>query len=92
MDNLLHNVNDLPTATRSVVETLVGHPLRDDQRLYIVAFDPVEERSTEVRRAAWDELQKIMEVMKNNARDSGRSADEIDRLIDEACESVRYGG
>ena len=85
MEQLLHNVNELPATARSTVEMLIGHALRDDQRLYIVALDSVEQRSIEDRRVAWEELRKIIEVMQNNARGSGKSADEIDRLIDEAC-------
>lgn len=39
MQSSLHNVADLPAATRAAVEALVGRPLRDDQQLYILAVD-----------------------------------------------------
>jgi hypothetical protein len=92
MEKLLHNVNELPASARSTVENLVGHPLRDDQQLYIVALDASVEPVREQRRAAWDELKSMLDVMHENARQSGRAPEEIDRLVDEACESVRYGG
>ena len=35
MDKSLHNVSDLPQADRSAVEAIVGHPLQNDDVLYI---------------------------------------------------------
>jgi hypothetical protein len=43
MDRLLYNVGELSTPARSAVEGLMGHPLRDDQRLYIVALEAADE-------------------------------------------------
>ncbi len=92
MDKAIHNVNELAASARTTVETLMGHPLRDDQQLFIVALDGVSEPPQEQRRTAWTELKSMLEVMQQNASQSGRSPQEIDRLIDEACDSVRYGG
>ncbi len=89
---MVHNVNELPAGARSAVETLVGHALRDDQQLNIVALDGAVEPKTAQRLAEWNELTTMLDVMHENARQSDRSPQEIDRLIDEACESVRYGG
>jgi hypothetical protein len=92
MDKLFHNVNDLPASARSVVENLIGHPLRDDQQLFMIAIDPLAEPPKAQRRAAWNELKGLFDVMHENVKQSGRSQEEIDQLVDEACESVRYGG
>jgi len=35
MDNIVRNVRDIAPGDRSAIEHLVGHPLRDDQRLVI---------------------------------------------------------
>lgn len=91
MEKPLHNVHDLPGPTRSAVESLVG-PLRDDQQLYIVAIDRASETASAERHATWQEVQKLIDVMQENVRRSGISADELDRLIDRECSAVRYGG
>jgi len=91
MEGFLRNVGDLSGPARSAVEGLVGHSLRDDQRLYIVALDPTAEASPEDRRAAWRELQLGLDEMQENARRSGLPAEQIELAIDEACDDVRYG-
>ena len=90
MDKTLHNVADLPAATRSAVEALVGHPLRDSQKLYILALERIEPPADQ-RQQAWDELTEILNESHENVRKSGVSPDEVERLIDEACAEVRYG-
>jgi hypothetical protein len=91
MESFLHNVNELPGPAGSAVESLLGHPLRDDQQLFIAALDSAPAPAVEDRRAAWDELQKIVAVMHENVVKSALSPAEIDRLIDAECDAVRYG-
>ena len=91
MDKLFHNVGDLSNPDRSAVENLMGHPLRDDQQLYIVALDAVAEPVAAERQSAWDDLQAIIADAKDNVGQSPESADNIERVIDEACNDVRYG-
>jgi hypothetical protein len=91
MEKLLHNVSELPAPTRSAVEGLMGHPLRDSQQLYIVAIDEPLEPTLETRREAWIELQGMMAEMREAAGRSGLASDKIERIIDESCEEVRYG-
>lgn len=91
MDKLLHNVGDLPSSERSAVETIIGHELRDDQQLYIVALDAVVEPTEATRREAWSELEEIIAESHHNVRQSGVSQEELERTIDETCDEVRYG-
>jgi hypothetical protein len=91
MDNSLHNVADLPFPERSAVESLLGHPLRDDQQLYIVALDSAVEPTATDRRQAWSELEEVLLESHQNVRDSGVSQEELERTIDQACDDVRYG-
>jgi hypothetical protein len=91
MEQLLHNVDQLSSATRSAVEALIGHPLRDDQQLYIAAIKKTADPSVEERRHAWDELQKIIADLHSTTRRSGAPAEQVERTIDEECETVRYG-
>ena len=91
VDKLLYNVGDLPSHERSAVEAIIGHALRDDQQLYIVALDAAVEPSVAVRRQAWNELEEIIAEAHRNVRDSGATSEELERTIDEACDEVRYG-
>jgi hypothetical protein len=91
MDKLLHNVGDLTSPQRSGVESILGHALRDDQQLFIVAFDRATEPTASSRRQAWSELQEVIQEAHQNVRNSGVSSDELERTIDQACDDVRYG-
>jgi hypothetical protein len=91
MDKLLQNAGDLPASARSAVESLMGHALRDDQPVYIVALDAAKEPPAQQRREALNDLQEIMDEMHANVRKTGISADEVERTIDQACDEVRYG-
>jgi hypothetical protein len=91
MDKLLHNVGDLPSSERFAVESIIGHALRDDQQLYIVALDAASQPAAEVRQQAWHELEKIIAEAHNDVRTSGVTPEELEQTIDEACNEVRYG-
>jgi|GEM_PF-2644030 hypothetical protein len=91
MEKSLHNVSDLSVDARSVVESLIGHPLPDRQAFYIVTLDANGEPSEAQRDQAWQELEVMMAQMQRSAAASGLADDEIDRLIDQTCEEVRYG-
>jgi hypothetical protein len=91
MDKLLHNVGDLPSPERFAVESIIGHVLRDDQQLYIIALDAAAVPTTAVRRQAWNELEKIIAEAHDTVRTSGVSREQLEQTIDEACNEVRYG-
>jgi len=91
MDKLLQNAGDLPASARSAVESLMGHALRDDQPVYIVALDTMAEPPVEQRRQAWADLQEIMAEMQDVVQQSGITPEELERVIDEECDQVRYG-
>ena len=91
MDKLVHNVGDLPFPERSAVEAIIGHALRDDQQLVIVALDAAVAPAANVRRQAWNELEAIIAEAHQNVRDTGVTPEELERTIDEACNEVRYG-
>jgi hypothetical protein len=91
MDKLLHTVGDLPSPERSAVEAILGHALRDDQQLYIVALDAAVEPAPAERRQAWTELESIIAEAHQNVRESGVSQEELERTIDDACAEARKG-
>jgi hypothetical protein len=51
------------------------------------AYEPSPERHQE----AAGELQLMIDQMHANVRASGRSSAELERVIDEECDAVRYG-
>ncbi len=91
MEKHLHNVGDLPAPARSVVEGLMGRPLRDNQQVFIVAFDDVTEPPAEDRRQAWQELAAIIADTHARVRQTGATANQLEQAIDEACDEVRFG-
>ena len=91
MDKLVHNVGDLRSPERSAVEAIIGHALRDDQQLYIVALDAAIEPTAADRRQAWNELEEIIAEAHDHVRDSGVTPEELEQTIHEACNEVRYG-
>jgi hypothetical protein len=91
MEKSLHNIADLPDAARSAVESLVGHPLRKDDVLYITTLGIASEPVPTEQQAAWDELESIIAESQRNAKASGLSPEIIDALIDEESAAVRYG-
>ncbi|HEY4234606.1 MAG TPA: hypothetical protein VGM76_14325 [Lacipirellulaceae bacterium] len=91
MDTFLQNVGDLPSPARAAVEGLIGHPLRDDQQLYIAAFGSSAEPASDSRNKSWDDLQLIISDMRKNLPQSGAPSERIEQVIDEECDAVRYG-
>lgn len=90
MDKLLHNVGELPFPERSAVEAIIGYTLRDDQQLYIVAVDAAVEPADTDRRQAWSELEAIIADAHDNVRGAGVAPEELERMIDQSCDEVRY--
>ncbi len=91
MDKSFHNVSDLPEASRSAVEAIVGHPLQSDDVLYVAAFRVETKPTAAEHNAAWDELMSIIAEMHRHVVTAGLSPEQIDASIDSECEAVRYG-
>jgi hypothetical protein len=90
MERSIHHVADLPEAARAAVEGLVGHPLHNDEVIWIGTLGVQAEPLEHERNAAWDEMESIIAQMQNNAARSGLSLEQIDALIDTECAAVRY--
>lgn len=87
MGRAFYHVADLPDAARSEVERLVGHPLRNDDILYVASLGVQDEQHATDRNAAWDEVENLIRETQASAAKSGLSSEQIDALID----AVRYG-
>lgn len=91
MERCLHHVSDLSADARSAVEAIVGHPLASGDVLYIAALGVRTEPLAAEQRAAWDELESIMDQMRQHAAQSGLSPERIDEVIDSESAVLRYG-
>jgi hypothetical protein len=91
MEKHLHNVEELAASTRSVVEDLMGRPLRDDEQVYIVAIERGADPSIDQRKQAWGELNEILAEIREHVTLARTSTADVERTIDEECHDVRYG-
>jgi hypothetical protein len=89
VEGSLHNVADLPNDARSAIEGLVGHPLSNNEVLYIATLSAPASPLPAERHAAWDEVEAIISHVQRSAAASGLSPDQIDALLDAECASVR---
>ena len=82
MQGSIHPVADLGESARSAMESLVGHPLGNDEFVYVASLGVQADVTPAERHAAWDEVEAVISQMRQNVASSGRSSDQIDALID----------
>lgn len=90
MQRSIHPVAGLSDASRSGVESLVGHSLQNDEMVYVATLGIQKEPAPAQRETAWDELESIIAETQQSAAKSGLSGEQIDNLIDAECAAVRY--
>jgi hypothetical protein len=90
MERSLHHVADLGESARSAVEGLVGHPLGNDDVIYVASLGVQAGATPAERNEAWDEVEAVIAQMQQNAARSGLSSEQIAALIDAECAAVRY--
>jgi hypothetical protein len=90
MEGSIYHVADLGESARSAVEGLVGHPLGNDELIYVASLGVQAEATPAERREAWDEVAAIIGEMQQNVAHSRLSPEQIDTLIDAECEAARY--
>jgi hypothetical protein len=91
MEKHLHSVADLSDSARTTVEGLIGRLLRDDQQVYILPLDRAAEPPAQQRQEAWNDLREILDEVHQSVRATAIPAEQIEQIVDEACEHVRYG-
>jgi hypothetical protein len=91
MDGTLHNVSDLREPVRLAVEGLVGHPLSNNQVIYVATLGTQAEPAAAERAAAWDAVEAALAQMQQSAARSQLTPEQIDELLDAECEAVRRG-
>ena len=86
--NISRNVGDLPARDKQSLEHLLGKPLEGTERVYIVAFDPVQP-TNEQRLHSAAEIEKVLDQAKKSADVQGVTDDDIDEAVDEAMDHIR---
>jgi hypothetical protein len=86
--NFSRNVGDLPARDKQSLEHLLGKPLEGTERVYIVAFDPVQP-TNEQRLQSAAKIEQVLHKVKKSADDLGVTDDDIDEVVDEAMDHIR---
>jgi hypothetical protein len=82
-----HKTLALPANAKEVLEKLLGRRLADDEEVSIWASRPHAAPTGKAREQAWRMLSQHLDGM---AAKTNGSAEEIEKLIDEACDEVRH--
>jgi hypothetical protein len=90
-EKLLHNVAELSVFARATVEGLIGRALREYQQVSILPLDRALEPPAQKRLEAWNDLRAILEDVHQSVRASAIPVEQIEQIVDETCEDVRYG-
>jgi hypothetical protein len=91
MESIIRKVDELNTDERRMYESVVGHALREDQRLIIHVVELGAEPDGPTRKAASQRAIEIARRGRASAADQGVTPEEADRVIDEAIHEVRCG-
>lgn len=88
MQNIsIQKTEDLSTAVRAALESLLGRALEADEEISIMAFRPHEAAQGPVREQLAQRLNEQMDAMAERASDA--SDDELDEILDDAMRSTR---
>ena len=86
-DVLTREVRDLGADARSILETMLGRKLAEEEQVTVMAFPPRPVPPEDERRIAAQRLSETLNAMAECAREIPK--DELEALIDEAMEHVR---
>lgn len=89
---IVRNVRDIPPDEKHSLEHILGEPLRDDQKVCIMAFAPSNAPDEETRRAALERLHRFLDEAEQRAAALGISSEEADAAVEEAMQHVRRRG
>jgi len=84
-----HNVNDLPTAERQTLETIVGRHLAPDERVSIRIYGSKVEPNEALRQAARENLERTFARIDEYGKEHGITPEEADAAVDEAMQHIR---
>ncbi len=89
MESVVRDVNCIESDERRVYESVLGHTLRENQRIIIRVIDVNREPDEVSRRAALGRAAEIARQGRAAVEAQGITAEEADAAIDEAIREVR---
>lgn len=87
--NSTHNVEQIPTDEKRMLEQLLGSPLHSDQNVLILTYTPGQVPDDIVRQAARERIAHTIAVNQQFAANVLVTAEETDAAIEEAFSQVR---
>lgn len=87
--SITRDVTDLVNQDKQSLEHILGAPLSEGQKVYVVAFTPGKEPDSQLRARAADAVERVLDEAADHARRQGVSDDQIDAAVDEAMGTVR---
>ena len=89
MESIIRDVNKIESDERRVYESVLGHALRENQRVVIRVIELGNEPDQADRRTALDRAVKIARKGRGAVGEQGIAAEEAEAAIDEAIREVR---
>ena len=89
MNTLIRNVRDLETVNRRTLESLLGQRLEENEQVIIRVVSVGKEPDAATRRTALQRAKEIAEQADRHRESLGVPRDEVDRVIDEAIQTIR---
>jgi len=89
MEPIVRDVTALDSAQRRSLETLLGHELSDNQRLYVAVLPNFKAPSSEQRQQALAKIREATTQIEDEARRRGMTPDAWTVIVQEECDAVR---
>ena len=89
MESIIRDVKNIESSERQVYESVLGHVLRENQRVVIRVIDLESEPDQASRRAALSRAVEIARQGRAAVEAQGITAEEADAAIDKAIREVR---
>jgi hypothetical protein len=90
MENILsRNVGEISEPNRRSLEDLLGRQLQQNQRIFIMVFDPSAAPTDEQRATSAAGLREIITEAEKHADEVGATDQEIDAAVEDAMADVR---
>ena len=89
MESIVQNVSDLGADQRQWLESALGGPLAEHQRVLIMVLNPGVEPDESIRAKALSRLEQLWEKGTRNRAQAGVSVADADAIVDEACRQAR---
>jgi hypothetical protein len=89
MESISRDVKSLESDERQLYEAVVGHALREDQRVVIHVIELEKEPDESGRRKATEEFHAICKEGTENRQRQGISVEEADQALEQALRAAR---